>query len=61
MIGLANTQMSEIDQIENSLAFANRKLEQIATRKTELELLEQDIRANKSLLLDCLKTLKAQR
>lgn len=61
MIGLANTQMSEIDQIESSLAFADRKLDQIARRRTELELLEQDIRSNKSLLLDRLATLKAQR
>ena len=61
MIGLADSPMSEISQIETSLEYAGRKLEEIDQRKTELALLEEDILSVRGVLLDRLKALKKQK
>ena len=47
MIGMANTDTNEIEQIEKSLNFGNAKLKEIQDRKKELFLLEQDLLATK--------------
>jgi DNA-binding transcriptional MerR regulator len=51
MIGMATTDLNEIDQIENSLKFGDAKLKEIKERKRELEILEQDILATRKKLL----------
>ncbi|RJP77380.1 MAG: MerR family DNA-binding transcriptional regulator [Desulfobacteraceae bacterium] len=43
MIGMADTGMNEIDQIEKSISYGEEKLEEIRKRKEELELLEKDM------------------
>jgi DNA-binding transcriptional MerR regulator len=59
MIGLADSSMSEVSQIEKSLVYAGRKLEEIEQRKIELALLEEDILSVRAVLLDRLKELKS--
>lgn len=51
MIGMADTQVGEAEQIQKSLAFGDAKLAEIRERKTELALLEQDILATRDKLL----------
>ena len=51
MIGMATTDLNEMDQIENSLKFGDAKLKEIKERKRELKILEQDILATKKKLL----------
>ncbi|MBI9077321.1 MAG: MerR family transcriptional regulator [Desulfatibacillum sp.] len=45
MIGMANMDMDEKDQIEKTMAFGVQKLEEIRIRKEELLLLEKEILA----------------
>lgn len=61
MIGLADSSMSEVSQIEKSLEYAGRKLEEIDQRKIELALLEEDILSVRAVLLDRLKELKSEK
>lgn len=58
MIGMADTQVNEIDQIEKSLTFGDAKLKEIQERKKELTLLEQDILATKEKLIKRISVLK---
>ncbi|WDP88508.1 MAG: MerR family DNA-binding transcriptional regulator [Desulfobacter sp.] len=58
MIGMADTSVDEIDQIERSLAFGETKLKEIQDRKKELSLLEQDILATRDKLLKRKKELE---
>ena len=51
MIGMADADHDEIDQIEKSLKFGDAKLRQIRERKEELTMLEQDILATRQILL----------
>lgn len=51
MIGMADTNPDELDQIEKTLAFSSEKLKEIQDRKKELSLLEQDILATRDKLL----------
>ncbi|MBU1342216.1 MAG: MerR family DNA-binding transcriptional regulator [Proteobacteria bacterium] len=51
MIGMANTDPNEIEQIEKSLKFGDAKLREIQERKKELMLLEQDILATREKLI----------
>ena len=44
MIGMADVDMSEIDQIKKSMVFGQRKLFEIQEHKEELFLLEQDLK-----------------
>ncbi len=60
MIGLADAEMSEASQIETSLGYAQRKLEEIDQRKTELALLEEDILSMQTLLEKRFQELKNQ-
>lgn len=59
IIGLASTVVSEVGQIEKSLAYAELKIEEVRERKRELDLMEQDIQAMKDALLLRLRELKA--
>ena len=45
MIGMADTELNEIAQIEKSIAYGQEKLKEIQKRREELELLEKDIMA----------------
>ncbi|BCS95063.1 MerR family transcriptional regulator [Desulfoluna limicola] len=58
IIGLASTEVSEVGQIEKSLAYAERKIEEVQERKLELDLMEKDIRAMKEALELRLQELK---
>ena len=51
MIGMANADPDELEQIEKSLAFGQAKLKEIQDRKKELELLEKDILSTREKLL----------
>lgn len=58
IIGLASTEVNEVGQIEMSLAYAERKIEEVRERKRELDLMEKDIRAMKEALELRLQELK---
>jgi len=58
IIGLASTEVSEVGQIEKSLAYAELKIEEVNERKRELDLMEKDIRAMKEALELRLQELK---
>jgi DNA-binding transcriptional MerR regulator len=51
MIGMTSGEMEEIQQIEKSLAYGDRKLKELRHRIEELELLEHDILSVKEKLL----------
>ncbi len=60
MIGMADTNLDEIEQIEKSLQFGDAKLKEIRDRKKEIQLLEQDILATRKKLLKRLSELKPE-
>jgi DNA-binding transcriptional MerR regulator len=60
MIGMANADPDELQQIEKSLAYGDTKLKQLQDRKKELELLEQDILATRKKLVHRITQLKQQ-
>ena len=60
MIGMANADTDERQQIEKSLEYGDAKLRQIQDRKKELELLEQDILATRQKLVHRMTQLKPQ-
>jgi len=60
MIGMANADTDERQQIEKSLRYGDAKLRQIQDRKKELELLEQDILATRQKLVHRITQLKPQ-
>ena len=51
MIGMASTDVNEMDQIERALKFGDAKLKEIQERKRELSLLEQDILSTREKLM----------
>ena len=61
MIGMADTRMDELVQIEKSLAFGDAKLKEIEERKKELCLLEQDLLATREKLIQRRKVLETVR
>ena len=58
MIGMSDTDINEVEQIEKSLKFGDAKLEEIREKKKELTLLEQDILATRKKLVKRFKELK---
>jgi len=60
MIGMTDVDMSEVTQIEKTLAYGEKKLTEIRERIEELKLLEQDILNVKGRLLKRLAELKKQ-
>lgn len=61
MIGMAEVDLDEAEQIRRSLAYGQEKLQEIAQRLEELRLLEQDILAVRERLLVRLAQLESQR
>ena len=51
MIGMADVDMNEADQIRNALTYGDRKLEEIRSQIEQLNLLEQDLQAVREKLL----------
>ena len=51
MIGMADADPNEFEQIEKSLTYGDAKLKEIRERKKELTLLEQDILATREKLI----------
>lgn len=60
MIGMADTDVDEVAQIERSLAYGRRKLEEIRDRMRDLILLEQDLLAVQKKLEKRLEELKRE-
>ena len=60
MIGMADADMNEVEQIEKSLEFGDAKLEEIRAGKKELALLEQDMLAMKEKLIKRLDSLQSK-
>jgi DNA-binding transcriptional MerR regulator len=58
MIGMAGTDITEIEQIEKSLKFGEAKLKEIKDRKKELTLLEKDILSTREKLIKRLNEIK---
>ena len=57
MIGMTDTNIDEITQIERSLKYGEIKLQEIGSRIKDLELLEQDILSVKKKLVQRLREL----
>jgi DNA-binding transcriptional MerR regulator len=57
MIGMTDADISEVTQIERSLAYGQRKLEEIRQRVEELEMLEQDLISIRDKLMKRLREL----
>ncbi|MBI5524171.1 MAG: MerR family DNA-binding transcriptional regulator [Desulfarculus sp.] len=58
MIGMAEVDLDEAEQIRRSLAYGEEKLQEIAQRLEELRLMEQDILAVRQRLVDRLAQLQ---
>jgi len=58
MIGMTDVNMSEVAQIEKSLAYGDKKLSELRSRINELRVLEQDLLNVKTKLVNRLKELK---
>ncbi len=50
MIGMADTDISEVEQIDKSLYYINKKFEEVQIHKNELKLFEKDLLALKEKL-----------
>ena len=60
MIGISEADMDEIDQIEKSLRYGEKKLGEIRRRREELDLLEQDLLETRNKLSRRLKNLQEE-
>ncbi|MFA6012268.1 MAG: MerR family DNA-binding transcriptional regulator [Desulfobacteraceae bacterium] len=58
IIGLADMEVNETSQIEKSLAYADKRISEIRTRRNELDLLETDMLAMKDNLLNRLEEIQ---
>jgi len=58
MIGMADTDINELSQIDKSLAYGTEKLKEIRKRKEELVLLEKDLMSLRDNLLKRRKELQ---
>ena len=61
ILGMAMQEAGEISQIEKSLVYADKKLEEIRQRRNELNLLEEDILSMKHNFLNRKKELEDQK
>jgi DNA-binding transcriptional MerR regulator len=57
IIGLADMEVNETSQIERSLGYTDKRIEEIRIRRNELDLLEEDMLAMKDKLLKRLEEL----
>jgi DNA-binding transcriptional MerR regulator len=60
MIGMTDVNIGEVEQIERSLAYEKRKLDELRSRMEELTLMEQDLLEVQAKLLRRLKELKQE-
>jgi DNA-binding transcriptional MerR regulator len=60
MIGMTTGELEEVQQIEKSLAYGDKKLKELRQRIEELELLEHDILSVKEKLVKRLAELKKE-
>jgi DNA-binding transcriptional MerR regulator len=58
IIGLADVEINEKSQIEKSLSYAEKRIEEIRIRRNELDLLEKDMMAMKDVLSSRLEELQ---
>jgi len=58
MIGMTDVNMTEVEQIEKSLIYGEKKLKEIRERIRELKLLEEDLLSVKEKLLKSLAELR---
>lgn len=58
IIGLADMEVNETSQIEKSLAYADKRISEIRTRRNELDLLEKDMLAMKDNLFNRLEEIQ---
>ena len=61
MIGLADVDINEIDQIRSALRYGDKKLGEIRQRMEELEAMEQDMTDVKQRLIGRLETLEREK
>ncbi|WP_319525446.1 MerR family transcriptional regulator [uncultured Desulfosarcina sp.] len=61
MIGLADVDVNEIDQIRSALSYGDKKLKEIAQRLKELKTLETDMRDVREKLIRRLETLERKK
>lgn len=61
MIGMTATEMGEVEQIQASLAYGDKKLREIRDRIEELEVMEQDLLTVKEKLLKRLAQLSPEK
>lgn len=59
IIGFWDMEVNEISQIEKSLSYTDKRIEEVRLRRNELDLLEHDMLAMKQHLLDRLTELNA--
>lgn len=57
MIGLTDVDLDEVEQIQKSLVFGEKKLRELRSRIKDLQLLEKDLKAVKSRLVKKLEEL----
>lgn len=58
MIGFADSEPEEKDQLKRSIEYSQKKLDEIGQRKEELELIEKDLLEMKEKFIKRLETLK---
>lgn len=58
MIGLADVDINELDQIRSALSYGDKKLKEIGQRREELKALETEMRAVREKLIRRLETLE---
>lgn len=58
MIGMADVDMDEVDQIRKSLEYGQKKLDELAERKDEIEAMEADLEAVRQRMLTRLRQLE---
>ncbi|HDI60868.1 MAG TPA: MerR family DNA-binding transcriptional regulator [Desulfobacteraceae bacterium] len=58
MIGMADVDMDEADQIRKSLEYGEKKLRELAQRKEEISAMEADLEAVRQKMLERLKQLE---
>jgi DNA-binding transcriptional MerR regulator len=58
MIGMADVDVNEVDQIRSALSYGDKKLSEIKHRMQELEAMEQDMKKIRKRLIDRLAELE---
>lgn len=61
MIGLADVDINEVDQIQSALRYGDKKLREIRQRMEELKTMEQDMTEVRQKLIDRLETLEREK